>query len=105
VIPKELVLLRKVLQKEKHHGEWFNYVIENVNCLAFYDMAVTLFMTTVYDPTEDEYVYFDAIKRPSIKDKALPRPSTNRQGLWVLRKLYAIDQYNKQMGGADSHAQ
>jgi Transposase IS4 len=50
-------------------------------------------------------MYFDAVKRPGVKDKALPRPSTNRQGLWVLRKLYAIDQYNKQMGGADSHAQ
>jgi hypothetical protein len=95
VIPKELVLLREVLQKEKHHGEWFNYIIGSVDCLAFYDKAVTLFMTTVYDPTEDEYVYFNAVKRPSVKDKALPRLSINRQGLWVLRKLYAIDQYNK----------
>ena len=50
--------------KKKDHGEWFNYVIKNVNYIAFYDMASKSMMTAVYDPIVEEYTYFSTIKRP-----------------------------------------
>ena len=62
-IPKELAYLRDVMTKQNDHREWFNWVVGNVNCIAFCDSASKAMMTTVYDPLVDEYAYFDAIKR------------------------------------------
>jgi hypothetical protein len=50
--------------KEKNYREWFNYVISSVNCVAFCDSASKAMMTTVHNPTAEEYAYFNAVKRP-----------------------------------------
>ncbi len=63
-IPKELAYLRDAMTKQNNHGEWFNYVVGSVNCIAFCDSASKAMMTTVHDPTMEEYTYFDRIKRP-----------------------------------------
>jgi Transposase IS4 len=57
-IPKELAYLRDAMTKEKDHGEWFNYVVGSVNCIVFCDSASKAMMTTVHDPTVEEYAYF-----------------------------------------------
>ena len=62
-ISRELIYLRDTMTKQNDHGEWFNYIIDNVNCIAFYDSVSKTMMTIVYDPTMKEYVYFDRIKR------------------------------------------
>jgi Transposase IS4 len=63
-IPKELCYLRDTLRKQNDHGTWYNYVVKSLNCIAFCDMASNSMMTTVHDPTVEEYAYFDRIKRP-----------------------------------------
>jgi Transposase IS4 len=76
-IPKELAYLRDAMTKEKDHGEWFNYVVGSVNCIAFCDSASKAMMTTVHDPTVEEYAYFDAVKRPGASLKySIPSPAT-----------------------------
>ena len=52
------------MTKQNDHGEWFNYVVNNVNYIAFCDLAFKIMMITVHDPTMEEYTYFDRIKRP-----------------------------------------
>jgi Transposase IS4 len=116
------------MTKEKDHGEWFNYVVSSVNCVAFCDSASKAMMTTVHDPTAEEYAYFNAVKRPGASLKySIPTPATqstestkstppthaaeatkakvtetgqNQQ----LRKPYALHTYNQYMGGSDNHA-
>jgi len=104
-ILKELVYLRNVMTKQNNHGEWFNYVIGSVNCIAFCDMASKAMMTTVYDPTIEEYAYFNAAKRPgaSLKYAKAGESSTGGSQQQV-RKLHALDEYNQYMGGSDNHA-
>ena len=138
-IPKELAYLRDTMTKEKDYREWFNYVIGNVNCIAFCDMASKSMITTVHDPTVEEYTFFSAAKRPNASFKygkqisapsapssstpSAPSSSTpstlspsapsapsmqaendtsNRQ-MWLLRTLYALADYNQNIGGADNH--
>jgi hypothetical protein len=63
-------------------------------------------MTTVHDPTEEEYAYFDRIKRPGASLKNVRHVNgLNGEELWLLRKLYALHDYNQHMGGSNSHAQ
>jgi hypothetical protein len=62
-IPKELAYLRDAMTKQNDHGEWFNWVVGSVNCIAFCDSASNAMMTTVHDPTVEEYTYFEAVKR------------------------------------------
>jgi hypothetical protein len=72
-IPKELAYLREAMTKQNDHGDWYNYIIGNVNCVVFCDSAPRAMMTTVYDPTVEEYVYFSCIKRPGASLKiAIP---------------------------------
>jgi hypothetical protein len=59
------------MTKEKDYKEWFNYVISSVNCIAFCDSASKVIMTTVYNSTVKEYVYFNAVKRPGASLKYL----------------------------------
>jgi Transposase IS4 len=105
-IPKELCYLRDTLRKQNDHGAWYNYVVESVNCIAFCDMASNSMMTTVHDPTVEEYTYFDRIKRPGASLRNVKHVNgPNGEELWLLRKLYALHDYNQHMGGSDSHAQ
>ena len=105
-IPKELILLQDVMTKQINHEEWYNYVIGNVNCIAFCDMATTSIMTTVHDPTEEDYVWYDEIKRPGASlTNAKPTVSSNNISTWRIRKLNGAHDYNQNMGGSDSHAQ
>lgn len=110
-IPKELACLGEAMSKQNDHGEWFNYVVGSVNCIAFCDSASKAMMTTVHDLTAEEYVYFDAVKRPgasfkyakpaeAVEQSPISRSSQQTQ----LRKLYALDEYNQYMGGSDNHA-
>jgi Transposase IS4 len=127
-IPKELAYLRDAMTKEKDYGEWFNYVVGSINCIALCDSASKAMMTTVHDSTIEEHTYFDAVKRTGASLKySKPSPATqaaesakstpftqvvestkaeatktdyNRQ----LRKLYALHTYNQYMGGSDNHA-
>jgi Transposase IS4 len=124
-IPKELAYLRDTMTKEKDHGEWFNYVVGSVNCIAFCDSASKAMMTTVHDPTVEDYTYFDAAKRPGASLKyskqveSTKSTSSTQAGESTesestetdqkrqsrkLRKLYALDTYNQNMGGSDNHA-
>jgi Transposase IS4 len=104
-IPKELACLGDAMTKQKDHGEWFNYVIESVNCIAFCDMASKAMMTTIHDPTTEEYAYFDARKRPGASLKyAIAAESVEDSSQPQLRKLYALEEYNQYMGGSDNHA-
>jgi hypothetical protein len=69
-------------------------------------MASNSMMTTVHDPIAEEYAYFDRVKRPGASLKyAKQVDSSNREKLWLLRKLYALHNYNQHMGGSDSHVQ
>lgn len=108
-IPKELAYLKqkKLLKKEKHYGKSYNMVIGDVNCLAVCDMVPTLFMTTIYDITEQpNSVYFDSKKRPGVEPLRLPNPTTNEQPwLYLLQRLLPLHEYNQHMGGSDLHAQ
>lgn len=52
------------MTKQNDHDEWFNYVVGSVNYIAFCDSASKTMVTTVHDPTIEEYAYFDATKRP-----------------------------------------
>lgn len=105
-IPKELAYLREATTKQNNHGDWYNYVIDSVNCVGFCDMATAWLMTTVHDPYTEEYVYFDRVKRPGATLKnAKQETNVNGEEMWLLRKLYALDDYNQNMGGSDSHAQ
>ncbi len=124
-IPKELAYLRDAMTKQNDHGEWFNYVVGSVNCIAFCDSASKAMMTTVHDPTMKEYTYFDGKKRPGASRKfavdaetadlanstnaakftcSAPSAPSNNQSQQYLRKLYALEHYNKEMGGSDNHA-
>ncbi|ERF72396.1 hypothetical protein EPUS_07558 [Endocarpon pusillum Z07020] len=165
-IPKELAYLRDAMTKQNDYGEWFNYVVGSVNCIAFCDSASKAMMTTIHDPTMEEYTYFKRIKRPKASLKyavdaetanaansanamkfVCPAPSTNstppanstlsansapptnstlsappallanstlpappalpansENKPQYLRKLYALDRYNQEMGGSDNHA-
>ncbi|KAF7511383.1 hypothetical protein GJ744_004572 [Endocarpon pusillum] len=82
-------------------------------------------MTTIHDPTMEEDTYFERIKRPGASLKlaldaetantansinttkftcpALPAPPANSTPQY-LQKLYALEHYNKEMGGSDNHA-
>ena len=104
-IPKELAYLRDAMTKQNNHREWFNYVISSVNCIAFCDMASKAIMTTVYDPTIEEYAFFNAAKRPgaSLKYAKAGESSTGGSQQQV-RKLHALDEYNQYIGGSDNHA-
>jgi hypothetical protein len=53
------------MMKQNDYDKWFNYIINSVNCIAFCDSASKAIITTIYDPTIEEYDYFDAMKRPS----------------------------------------
>jgi hypothetical protein len=57
-IPKELAYLREAMTKQNDHGDWYNYVVSNVNCIGFCDMVASSMMTTVHDPTAEEYTFF-----------------------------------------------
>jgi Transposase IS4 len=112
-IPKELAYLREAMIKQNDHEDWYNYVVGNVNCIGFYDMAASSMMTTVHDPITEEYTFFDRVKRPeaSLKNAKPVTPSqeavtsAKKEEMWLLRKLYALHDYNQNMGGSDSHAQ
>jgi hypothetical protein len=65
------------MTKEKNYREWFNYVISSINYVVFYNSASKAMMTTVHDPTAEEYAYFNAVKRPGASLKYLiPTPAT-----------------------------
>lgn len=101
-VPRELVLLREVMPRQTDHGRNFNYVVGNVNCIAFCDMATSVMMSTVHDPTQEEYEYFDPAKRPGASlSNSKPAVSSNNEEFWRLRKLYALHDYNQHMGGSD----
>ncbi len=104
-IPKELACLGEAMTKQNNHGEWFNYVVDSVNCIAFCDSASKAMMTTVHDPTVEEYAYFDAVRRPgaSLKHAKSIEPINNGSKK-QLRKLLALDDYNQHMSGSDNHA-
>ena len=58
-------------------------------------MASNLMMTTVYDPIVEEYTYFNRIKRPgAFLNNAKCVDSPTKEPLWLLRKLYALYNYN-----------
>jgi len=114
-IPKELACLGDAMTKQNDHGEWFNYVIGSVNCIAFCDSASKAMMTTVHDPTVEEYAYFAAVKRPGASFKYAKPTETPTEAMkqntatengqkQQLRKLFALDDYNRHMGGSDNHA-
>jgi len=63
-------------------------------------------MTIIHDPTEEDYVWHDGIKRPGASlDNAKPAISSNNESMWRMRKLNVAHNYNQNMGGSDSHAQ
>lgn len=62
-------------------------------------------MTTIYDSTVEEYVYFNAYKRSEVSLKYIIAVEPLKDCLQQeLRKLYALKEYNQYMGGFDNHA-
>jgi hypothetical protein len=106
-IPKELALLRDLMTRQNHHGDWYNYIVGNVNCIIFCDMAATSMMSTVHDPTIEPLLLLDPVRRPgaSLKNAVINTVSTDPQAYEkrALRKLAVQDDYNRHMGGSDSH--
>ena len=104
-IPKELACLRDAITKQKDYKEWFNYVIESVNCIAFYDIASKAIITTIHNPTTEKYAYFNARKRPRASLKyTIAAESVEDSSQPQLRKLYALKEYNQYIDGSDNHA-
>jgi Transposase IS4 len=108
-IPKELALLRDLMTRQNHHGDWYNYIVGNVNCITFCDMAATSMMSTVHDPTIEPLLLLDPVRRPgaSLKNAVINTVSTDPQACEkrALRKLAVQDDYNRHIGGSDSHTQ
>jgi hypothetical protein len=55
---------------------------------------------------QEGYVYFQQIKRPGASlENVKPDVNTTEKQIWLLRKLYALHDYNQNMGGFNLHAQ
>jgi Transposase IS4 len=104
------------MTKEKDRRKWFDCVISSVNYITFCDSASKAMMTAVHDSTIKEYAYFSAVKWPGASPKYSKSTSSTQAAespesgpikagqRWQLRKPYALDTYNQNMGGSDNHA-
>jgi hypothetical protein len=53
-----------------------------MNYIGFYDTAASSMMTTVHDPTVEEFVYFNRVKRPETSLKnAKPDVNTTEKSI------------------------
>ena len=57
------------MTKQNDHKKWFNYVVNNVNCITFYDSVSKIMMTTIHDSITEKYTYFNEKKRFKVSRK------------------------------------